>query len=321
MLTVSWRPAAIATVLALGLAVPGSAATGTSGADRHGGHECPDRIELPDGWQPEGVTTDGKRLYAGSLADGRLLTADPRSGRVRVLPLSGADGPAVGVDHDKRRDLLWVAGGPTGEIRVHKASNGKLLRTYTMPVDPEGRFVNDLVVTRDGVYATDSFNAELAVVALDGSRSLPPSGETEVLPLSGDFQLGAGFNLNGIVASDGWLVSVQSTTGTLFRVDPGSGATTALDLGGASVPNGDGLELDGDDLLYVVRNQDNLVVPVDLEDDLTAGEVGQEITSGDLDVPATVALVRHSLYAANARFGTPPTPDTEYWLTRLPEAD
>ena len=32
------------------------------------GKPLPDRIELPRGWQPEGITTDGRKLYVGSLA-------------------------------------------------------------------------------------------------------------------------------------------------------------------------------------------------------------------------------------------------------------
>lgn len=316
------RTAATSTVLALALLVPGSAVQAGSSDDDSGhgrGHRTQARIELPTGWQPEGITTDGKRLYAGSLADGRLLRADPRSGRTKVLPKSRTMSPAVGIDHDRRRDVLWVAGGPSGEIRAHHARSGKLLGTWTMP--PANRFVNDLVVTRDAVYATDSFNPELAVVPLDGKK-LPASGETDVLPVTGDFAQVGGFNLNGIVETRRHhLVAVQTATGQLFRIDPGTGDATLVDLHGYSVANGDGLELDHD-LLYVVRNFDNLVVAIELEDDATSGEVEEEITAADLDVPTTVALVRHHLFAVNARFGSVTDPTTaDYWITRLPEAD
>ena len=37
------------------------------------------------------------------------------------------------------------------------------------------------------------------------------------------------------------------------------------------------------------------------------GEIEDVITSDDFDTPTTAALVRHSLYAVNARFGTTPT--------------
>jgi sugar lactone lactonase YvrE len=280
-------------------------------ADR--GKAQPDRIELPQGWQPEGITTDGRKLYVGSLADGRLLRANPRTGTTSVLPRSETGTPAVGVESDRRRNVLWVAGGAAGEIRAHSAASGRLLATYSLPAGM--RFVNDLVVTREAVYATDSMNQELAVVPLDG-RKLPASGAAQTLPLTGDIVYGPGFNANGIVSSGGYLVLVQSATGLLFRVDPATGVTEEIDLGGYLVTNGDGLEIDGD-TLYVVRNRDNLIAVVDLADDLLSGAVVDELSSDDFDVPTTVALLRGSLYAVNARFGVEAPATQGYWITRL----
>ncbi|MBD8869374.1 SMP-30/gluconolactonase/LRE family protein [Nocardioides donggukensis] len=321
------RRLAAGSALALVLATPAAMATATADgpadgpaggpADR-GPHRCsagPDRIDLPQGWQPEGITTGGRRLYVGSLADGRILRADPRTARVRVLPRSGTGTAAVGIDHDSRRRVLWVAGGAEGEVRVHSKRSGRLLRTYTMPTDPDGRFVNDLVVTRHGAYATDSRNAELAVVPL-GGRGLPPSGAADTRPVTGDFELVDGFNLNGIVRSGRWLLAVQSATGDLFRIDPASGDSTRVDLGDYALANGDGLELDGD-LLFVVRNRDNLVAAVRLAEDRASGRVVAEITDEDLDVPTTAAHLGKGLYAVNARFGTPDPASADYWITRL----
>jgi sugar lactone lactonase YvrE len=309
------RWSVLLTALALAFALAPASASMASA--RH----TVDRIDLPVGWQPEGVTTDGRSLYVGSLATGSILRADPRTADTEVLARSATGKPAVGLDYDRRRDVIWVAGGPTGEIRVHRADDGKRLRTYTFPAGD--RFVNDLVVTRTAVYATDSRNAVLGVVRLDrrSHDRLPSSGEIATLPLGGDFELRPDFNANGIVSSDGWLVVVQSNTGKLFRVDPDTGDATEVDLGGATVRNGDGLEIDGD-ILYVVRNQDNLVAVVDLDCGLTSGEVVDEIT-GDVMVPTTVALVRGHLWAVNARFGGTPEQQAakEYWLTRLPSYD
>ena len=72
---------------------------------------------------------------------------------------------AVGVDYDRRRDLLWVAGGGTNRIRAHDADTGRRLAVYNFPSET-ARFINDLVVTRRAVYATDSFNQEFLVVPL-----------------------------------------------------------------------------------------------------------------------------------------------------------
>lgn len=306
------RPAALVlgAVLALGVVPQAEAMPAERPAP-------PDRIELPVGWQPEGITTDGKQLFVGSLVDGRILRADPRDGTVTVLPRSRrTKSPAVGVDHDSLRGVLWVAGGEAGEIRAHSAKDGRVLGRYLLPEDDGGRFVNDIVVTPDAVYATDSNNAELAVVPLDGRR-VPRSADAEVLPLTGDFELVDDFNLNGIMRSGSWLLAVQSATGTLFRIDPDSGEATAVDLGGYSLTEGDGLEPGRGSLLYVVRNRRNLVVALDLSSDRTTGEVVNKIRSKDFDVPTTVARIGKSLFAVNARFGNKRPERAAYWITRL----
>src|SRR3954467_962475 len=75
----------------------------------------PGRIDLPDGWQPEGITAGrGTTAYVGSLATGAIATVDVRTGALDVLVRS-ATGPAVGVDYEAGRDRLWVAGGPSSE--------------------------------------------------------------------------------------------------------------------------------------------------------------------------------------------------------------
>jgi sugar lactone lactonase YvrE len=126
------------------------------------------------------------------------------------------------------------------------------------------------------------------------------------------------FNTNGIDATPNgkWLVIVQSATGQLFQVDPKSGQATLIDLGLDSVPNGDGILLDGK-TLYVVQNRLNQIAAVHLTPDLTAGEITDTTTSTDFDVPTTIAEFGNALYAVNARFGTPVTPTTGYDVVRV----
>ena len=292
-------------------------------AAQAGDDHLPDQIDLPNGWQPEGITTDCRSLFVGSLADGAIWQANPRTGDGEILAPGRTGRVAVGVEYDRRRDVLWVAGGPTRRIRAHDADTGKVLRTYRFPLST-GRFLNDLVVTRRGVFATDSMTQELAVVPFKTNggqqHSLPPRSKATTLPLTGDLEYIEGFNLNGIVKSHGRLLAVQSNTGLLFRIDKRTGVTHEVDLGGASLTNGDGLEID-DETLYVVRNQNNLVAVVELDDDLESGELVDEITSTGFDVPTTAALARDSLWVVNARFGTTPTPGTPYWITRVDEYD
>ena len=273
--------------------------------------EALDRIDLPTGWQPEGVTTDGTTLFAGSLADGAILRADPATGETTVLA-EGAEGRvSVGVDLDGA-GRLWAAGGPTGEIRAYDAASGELLETY--PV--EAGFLNDVVATDGAVYVTDSFMPQLLVIPLGEGGALPAPEEATSLAIGGELEYADGFNVNGIVATDAGLVVVHSAEGQLYRIDPASGEAALIDIGEASVSNGDGLELDGQ-RLYVVRNQLNQVVAFDLDEGTTTATLVGEASSDDFDVPTTAALIGDDLWAVNARFGTEPAAESEYWITRV----
>ncbi|MDQ3937879.1 MAG: PQQ-like beta-propeller repeat protein [Chloroflexota bacterium] len=276
----------------------------------------PQRIDLPDGWFPEGITSGrGTSAFVGSLADGAIRRVDLRTGDGSVL-VDGASGTvAVGVDYEPSADRLWVAGGDTGEVRVYDASSGELLGTYSFP---SAGFLNDLVVTREAVYVTDSFAPQLGVIPLDRGGALPDPAQTATLPLSGEFTFVPGqFNANGIVASRGWLIVVMSASGELLRVDPETGQAAPIDLGGATAASGDGLELRGS-ILYVVRNFLNQVAAFRLGAKLESADLLGSITSSDLDIPTTATVAAGRLWAVNARFTTPPTPDTDYWITRLP---
>jgi sugar lactone lactonase YvrE len=277
-----------------------------------------DRIDLPAGWQPEGVTTDGTALYVGSLADGAIWRGDPATGTGDVF-IPGADGAvAVGLDHDSTNGKLWVAGGDTGEVRVYDAMSGDPLTTY--PVEDAG-FLNDVTVTQDAAYVTDSSAPSLVVIPIGSDGSLAAPEEVTRLELGGAYEhVPDSFNLNGIVAASDMLLAVQSASGTLYAIDPATGEAMVVDTGDYALTNGDGIEMD-DGTLYVVRNQSNLVAVLDAADDLSSAALRTELTSPDLDVPTTGALVADALWVANARFGTTPGPDTEYWLTRLPLAD
>lgn len=273
-----------------------------------------DRIEMPDGWAPEGITTDGTSLFAGSLADGSILRADPATGETTVL-VEGADGMVVaGIEHDAY-GRLWAAGAPTGEVRAYDAASGELLASYAF----ESGFLNDLVATEDAVYVTDSFMPQVLVIPLGDDGALPAPDATAVLPISGELQYGDGFNVNGIVSTPAGLVVVHSAEGQLYRIDPASGEASRIDLGDVSVSNGDGLELDGQ-TLYVVRNQLNQIVALELDEAVTSASLIAEIGADDFDVPTTVALVGDDLWAVNARFGIDAPTEAEYWMTRVEAA-
>lgn len=277
----------------------------------------PEIIALPNGWLPEGVVTGrGPVIYSGSRANGAIYAANLRTGEGSILVPGQAGRVAVGLSFDARTNYIFVAGGPTGKGSVYDAGTGALVQEYTLTT--AGGFVNDVIVTRDAAYFTQSSRAEYYRVPLGPGGQLAAPADVQTIALSGDWQQVAGFNANGIeaTANGKWLIIVNSTVGALYRVDPLTGVATQIDLGGASVSAGDGLLLRGQ-TLYVVRNRLNEIAIVDLAPDLTSGVVTGTITNPNFDVPTTVALFGNALYAVNARFNTPPTPSTTYTIVRV----
>jgi len=153
---------------------------------------------------------------------------------------------------------------------------------------------------------TDSFAPLLYRVPVDARGR--PSGAFTAVPLVGDWTSTPGFNSNGIAATPdgGTLLVAHSTLASIY----------AVDLGGDSVANADGLLLDGP-ILYVVQNALNRIAAVRLRPDLSRGEVIGTITSTEFDVPTTVAVFGAHLYAVDARFGVIPGHDVEYDVVRV----
>jgi hypothetical protein len=283
------------------------------------GEYFPEVIQLPNGFQPEGVAVSWKGLvFAGSLANGAIFRGDVVSGQGDILVEGEQGRVAAGLSYDPRTDRLWVAGGPTGQGRVYDASTGEALATYQF-TDAENTFVNDVVVTLSGAYFTESARPYLYRVPLSIEGDLPAEDAFEEIELGGDYEFQEGqFNANGIDAplGGGVLLVVNSTVGALYWVEPDSGRAVQIDLGDQTVTNGDGILLDGD-TVYVVQNQDNHIAVVRLDPTLLAGVVVRQITSENFDVPTTIDDYHDYLYAVNARFGTEATDSTEYSLVRV----
>ena len=275
----------------------------------------PATIPLADGWQPEGIAAGrGFTAYVGSLRDGGITRVNLRTGDRDDEFVESATGPAVGLEYEAGADRLWVAGGPSGEVRVYDASTGEHLATYAF----EAGFINDLVATRDAVYATDSAIQQLLVIPLGPGGSLPDPADTFAMEISGAFEYEDGFNANGIVEFAGWLLVAQSNTGELFAIDPATGGSVRL-LPEDSINAGDGLELVGS-TLYVSQNALNTISIWRIQGGTVTsqGAITNDDIAGELDFPATIAFAGGSMWAANARFSTPPTLDTPYWITRVP---
>jgi sugar lactone lactonase YvrE len=270
----------------------------------------PTVIALPNGFQPEGVAIgDGTTFYAGSIPTGAIFRGDLRTGQGAVFIQGTAGRAATGLKAMNGR--LYVSGAGTGKAFVYDSRTGALLKEYQLAPAGGVTFINDVVVTRSGAYFTDSGRAALY-------RVPPDLGPAQTIPLTGDFQLAAGFNLNGIDATPNGktLLSVQTNIGRLFTISPTTGVTRAIDLNGTTLVNGDGILLRGK-TLYVVQNQNNRIAVVRLSPQLDSGTVARTITSPNFDVPTTIARHGARLYAVNARFGTPATPTTAYSVVQV----
>ncbi|MEU6373634.1 superoxide dismutase [Streptomyces sp. NPDC046909] len=289
------------------LAVTAAPAAAQAAAD------WPTEFPLPDGWLPEGIAIGAKPYaYFGSRANGGIYRVDLRTGAGTIL-YAGATGQiAVGLKTD-RDGLLYVAGN-TGVARVHDSRTGDIVRTFQLS-EATGHFINDVTLLGDRAWFTDSRAAQLYSVPRGRD------GAVRTLPLTGDWvQLPDVNNANGIVGTpDGrGLIVVKSTPGELYNVSPKTGAARKITLvGQPDVVNGDGLWRIGR-TLYVVQNRLNKVSVWDLDAGATTATLSATITDPRFDVPTTAARFGDRLYLVNARFTTPPTPETTYNAVAVP---
>jgi len=279
----------------------------------------PEVVPLPDGFQPEGIANgSGSSFFVGSIPTGAIYRGDLTTGAGAVLIPEQDGRSAIGMKYDVRTGLLFVAGGATANAYVYNGKSGANVAEIQLTTLPS--FINDVAITRDAVYFTNSFQPILYKVPLESSGELPNPPTSEAIPLGGDYQFTPGaFNANGIAGTPNGktLIVVNSTEGVLYHVDPATGVATRIDLGTGGVPNGDGILLQGK-TLFVVQNSLNQIAIVILDADLHSGEIVEVITSPLFRVPTTIAKFGDALYAVNARFGTPPTLDTKYEAVRVP---
>lgn len=279
--------------------------------------QFPDEIDLPDGYFPEGIAVGkGSTFYVGSLSDGSIYKGDLRTGEGAVLTDPAGQFQTVGIEVDSK-ERIWVAGGPFGTGRVYDGRTGELLETYTFTA-PFESFVNDVVVTNEAAYFTDSGTSELTpdppnfvfageprlfVVPLGSGQSLPDQSAVQTLPTNIP---DLGFpNLNGIETTPGGsnLIVGHTLAEALYTVDPTTGDGTPIDLGGVPLVGNDGLIRRGT-TVYVVENALNQVSAVKIGPDGSSGVVTNVYSVVGAETPTTAGLFGNALYAVDARFGS-----------------
>lgn len=278
------------------------------------------------GAPPEGFAIGkGSTAYNGSV-DGSIYRVDLRSGRGEVLvdviePWTMSTCRLLGMRVDPRTNYLFAAGCFWGNSRVYDADTGALIMEYQLD-SSGGSVINDLAITKDGVYFTDFAQPFLYRLPLSRNGGLPDADAVVSIPLTGDF--GAGVS-NGIVATpDGKaLIIGDSFRSKLFRVDPMTGDAKEIVVEPPLSGFLDGIAMRGKTLYIMTpynpgdpKDIDRIQV-VELDNDLLSGSLVGNITDFDLDGVASGAFFGNALYVNNSRYRTFPKPDTEYWLTRL----
>jgi len=176
---------------------------------------------------PEGVDYDarGKRFLVTSMREG-IVGSVTDDGTYMVLAQDPNMVSAVGLRIDAERDRVLVCNSDPGVSRhtkketqgklaglaVFQLSTGKLLKYLDLAKvgGPGGHFCNDIAIDKDGTaYVTDSFSTII--------YKIDPGYTASVLLNNKRFS-GEGFNLNGIVVKDGYLLVDKMNDGSLFKV-------------------------------------------------------------------------------------------------------
>ena len=161
------------TVLALALLVP--AAPAGTGAQSS--------IPLPDEFRPEGIASGkGDRFYVGSIPLGAVYGGSYRSGDGAVLVPPHPGRNHTGLKVDTRFDRLFVSGGESKGVHVYDAKTGADVASFSLP---DAGFINDVVLTDNAAYFTDSLVPQLYRVGIRGNGELTPP---QRIALSGDLQ-------------------------------------------------------------------------------------------------------------------------------------
>jgi sugar lactone lactonase YvrE len=300
----SVRRLAVGIVALAAFLVPAPLAT----ADRADRDERTPVIRLPGATGAEGIAAgEGSTFFAGDLPNGNIFRGDIDEGTAELFITAPAGRAAVGMKVDRENDLLFVAGGATGQAYVYDLETKKTVKVYDLA--PAGAsFNNDVTLTRDGAWFTNSRAGELYRIPIRDGK--PGNARTLALDAPAG-TVDEGFNLNGIAAAEDGdrLIVAHFGRGALYTVDPDDGSNKLIkvtDSSGApvTVTNVDGIVV-RNGTLWAVQNFLNQVSRIELHGSLGKGEVQEVITSENFDVPTTAALFGNTLALVNAKFATP----------------
>jgi sugar lactone lactonase YvrE len=295
------RRTAVGSIALLALLLPTAMPAAASSPSRD------DVIVLNGAKSAEGIAAgEETTFYAGELLTGDIFRGDIDDGDAKRF-IDAPDGRmAVGMKADVRNDLLFVAGGAKGKAYVYNTETGDAVKEY----DLAPGFINDVTLTRDGAWFTNSAAPELYFIPVSRGGKLGQAEDVKTLRVGGE----AGeplqpnqFGFNGIAAAedDDVLIVAHTQNQALYAVDRNTGESSRIK--GPDLKFVDGILVEGD-TVWAVQNMANKISRLELCDDLSSFRVEDVITSKHFDIPTTVARFGDTLAAVNAQFMRPASP-------------
>lgn len=268
---------------------------------------------------PEGVDYDvkGKRFLVTSLREG-IIGEVKDDGTYQVVIQDPNMVSAVGIRIDADRDRVLVCNSDPGvSVHTKKETQGKLAGVGVFVLSTGmlikyldlgvltggGHFCNDIALDSTGnAYVTDSFSPIIYKIDVHNNVSILLNNER----FKGD-----GFNLNGIVVKDGYLVVAKHNEGMLFKVpldDPSKFTQVKLQK---TMPGADGLLWTADGALVVIANSEtNKVFKLTSTDDWASASIVNSVATGPV-FPTTGVTRNGGVYVLNAMLHVLFNPETK----------
>lgn len=248
---------------------------------------------------PEGVEYDSK--------DKRFLVTSMREGTIGEVRKDGSYKDfikdsnfvsAVGIRIDQQRDRLLVCNSDPGAsvhtkkenqgklagLGVFKLSTGKLIKYIDLAAvgGEGGHFCNDIILDDKGnAYISDSFSPILYKVDSNNKASLFFRHKRFV---------GDGFNLNGLVYKDGYLLVAKYNEGILFKIPVANPDKFTQVKIKQTMPGADGLLWLPDGGLVVIANMNtNKVFKLVSKDNWVSAKVVKSVDTGPVFATTGVA--------------------------------
>ena len=270
---------------------------------------------------PDNITFTKNALYPEGVdydaANHRFLVTSLHEGVVGAVTADGTYTPvfqnpamisAIGIRIDAKRDRVLVCNSDPGAsihtkpesqgklagLAAFKLSTGELIKYVDLGglAQGGGHFCNDIALDSDGnIYATDSFSP--IIYKIDGDYNASIFVEDKRFT-------GEGFNLNGIVVKDNYLIVAKYNEGLLFKFPLNDPAKYSEIKVAQTMPGANGLLMKSDGSLLVIANLDtNKVFKLVSDDNWDSAKVTASVDMGP-NFPTTGVEVGSSVYVLNA---------------------